>query len=311
MQTAEVRLAGKTLYLPYAEIHGAGVIVKGRWLRIAVFKDEELVEAHETCQAPKIVDELRRGRLRADVFAFTQNFANPTPQYDFFKEWESWAVASTSSFDVWWKSLPQESRKNVRRSEKRGVTIGVTPFSDDLVKGIQAIYDETPIRQGRRFWHFGKPFESVKAAMATYLDRSDFIGAHHGGELIGFIKVTYVDRAAAITQIIAKNAYSDARPMNALLAHAVALCQKKGMELLVYGQYVYGKHRMSPLTEFKRRNGFNEVRLPRYFVPLTIRGALALRLGLQSAIRDKLPAPVINTALKIRSWMYDLQARAR
>ena len=40
-------------------------------------------------------------------------------------------------------------------------------------RGISNVYNETPIRQGRKFWHYGKSFDQVKAANATYLDRSE------------------------------------------------------------------------------------------------------------------------------------------
>ena len=36
---------------------------------------------------------------------------------------------------------------------------GRVPFTDDFVHGIMDIYDETPVRQGRSFWHYKKSFE--------------------------------------------------------------------------------------------------------------------------------------------------------
>src|SRR5262249_27951326 len=148
--------------------------------------------------------------------------------------------------------------------------------------------------QGRRFWHFGKDFASVQREMETYLDRSWFIGAYFNDELVGFVKVASVDRIATITQILSKEALRDARPTNALLAKTVKLCQRRGMSFLLYGQYVYGRHQRSLLTEFKRRNGFEEIRVPRYFVPLTYRGRLAIRLGVHRGLRDRLPEPVVD-----------------
>src|SRR5207253_3934897 len=136
---------------------------------------------------------------------------------------------------------------------------------------------------------FGKDFATVKRENGTYLDRSDFIAAYLKEELIGVVKVTYVSRIAMIMQIVAKNAHRNARPMNALLSKTVELCHTKQMSFLLYGKYVYGRHRKSLLTEFKRRNGFEEVRVPRYFVPITRRGALAVKLGLHVGLRERIP----------------------
>jgi hypothetical protein len=98
------------------------------------------------------------------------------------------------------------------------------------VKGIQQIYNEAPLRQGRPFWHFGKDFDTVKRENGTYLERSEFLGAHLHHELIGFIKIIYVDRIATLIQILAKNEHQDKRPMNALVANAVKLCESKWRE---------------------------------------------------------------------------------
>jgi hypothetical protein len=119
------------------------------------------------------------------------------------------------------------------------VVVRSVPFTDDLVAGIVDIYNETPIRQGRPFWHYGKTFEAVKQMNATYLERSGFLGAFLGDELIGFLKIVYVNRVARLMQIVAKDAHRDKRPMNALIAKAVELCETKNCTDLVYGNYRY------------------------------------------------------------------------
>ena len=43
------------------------------------------------------------------------------------------------------------------------------------------------------------------------------------------------------------------------------------------------------LTYFKRHNGFQRIKVPRYFVPLTAWGRIGLKLGLHHRIRDRLP----------------------
>lgn len=304
--TAEIRVAGKTYNTSAAEICGRTVVVTGRWLRVATIKDEELVEGSDVAAAPRFIEQVRQSKLGADILSFAQKLPETTPRYGYLFEWDSWAAIPITSFQAWWDKLPQESRKNVRRAAKRGVTVRIVEFNDDLVRGIHAIYNETPLRQGRRFWHYGKDFETVKREAGTYTDRSDFVGAYRGDELVGFIKIVYVDRVATLIHIISKTEHHDSRPTNALLARAVELSAAKNMSFLVYGKYVYGRHTNSLLTEFKRRNGFEEIRVPRYLLALNRKGAFAIRFGLHAALRERMPAPVVRFLLTLRGRLYNL-----
>ena len=301
-EQAEIRIAGKTLYVPSAEISGRTVVVTGNWLRWAGVKDEGLVEGEIVDNPPAFVAGMRKSHLRADILTFAQKIPDTEPKYGYEFSWDNWAAVPTTSFDDWWeKRLPQESRKNVRRATKRGVIVEVAQFDDELIKGIQGIYNETLVRQGRRFWHFGKDFETVKKENATYLDRSVFLGAYFKEELIGFIKIIYTDRVATLIQILSKNEHQDKRPTNALLAKAVEVCERKGMLFLLYGKYTYDGDASSPLTEFKRRNGFEEIKYPRYFLSLSATGAVAIRLGLHKGVKRLIPQPTVNFLRRLRS----------
>ena len=171
------------------------------------------------------------------------------------------------------------------------MTVKVVSFDDDLVRGIHRIYNETPVRQGKRFWHFGKDLETVRRELATYLDRSTFIGAYWNHELIGFLKMVYVNSVAMLFHILSMNAHYDKRPMNALIAKAVEVCEQEGISHFVYGQFVYGNKHQSSLVEFKRRNGFEQFNFPRYYVPLTLKGAAFVRLKLYKGLGGLLPEP--------------------
>jgi len=52
--------------------------------------------------------------------------------------------------------------------------------------------------------------------------------------------------------------------------------------------FSYGKKQRDSLADFKRHNGFQKVDLPRYYVPLTAAGRIALRLGLQHGISERI-----------------------
>jgi hypothetical protein len=309
IESAEIRIRGRNTHVPSVQIDGRRIIINGRWIRIAVACDEELVEGEIIAKPTTFISRLKMTGLRADILTFPQKIDEAIPKYQFPMEWDNAAVARTGSFQQWWEKLPQESRKNARRAAKRGVTVKVVNFTDEFIKGIKAIYDETPVRQGMHFWHFGKDFEAVRIENGTYLERSEFIGAYFNGELIGFMKFVYVDKVARIMQILSKSSHYDKRPMNALIAKAVEVCHQKGMSYLVYSKFGFGNKVKSPLAEFKRRNGFEQMLFPRYYVPLTLKGKIALKLNLHRSLLEILPSEVINLLLGVRSALVQIKSK--
>ena len=305
---AEIRIAGKTLYAPSAKICGSTVVVTGNWLRQASIKDEDVAEGEIVTDPSVFLEELKRSGLHADIFSFCQKIPDTTPKYSYPFEWDNSAGIPLTSFDEWWENrLPQETRRNVRRATKRGLVVRPVELDDELVRGIQAIYNETPIRQGRRFWHFGKDFETVKMENETYPERSVFLGAYFHDELIGFTKIIYFDQIATLIHIMSKIEHQDKRPTNALIAKAVEVCAKRGFKFLLYAKFIYDGDHSSQLTEFKRRNGFEEMRYPRYFVPLTLKGAMAVKLGLYKGLRGLIPLPLLVSLKSLRSRIYQMR----
>jgi hypothetical protein len=167
------------------------------------------------------------------------------------------------------------------------------------VKGIWEIYNECPVRQGRRFAHYGKTVDTVRKEADTFIKDSIFIGAFSGDELIGFVKLTMDEERtiASTMNIISMIRHRDKAPTNALIAHAVRACADRGLSYLVYANFAYGKKKPDSVADFKERNGFQPIDLPRYYVPLTPLGDIAFRLGLHRRLVDRIPAPI---AAKIR-----------
>jgi hypothetical protein len=300
----EIRVAGKTLYVPSAEICGRTVVVTGKWIRIAEVKDEAVIEGAIVEEPKSFITKLKESEIQADVFTFAQRPPEIAPKYDYHWEWDNWAAIPTACFEDWWENLPQVSRKNVRRAARRGVAVKIVPFHDDLVKGVHRIYNSILVRDGRLFWHYGKDVHSIRRELATYLDRSDFIGAYWGEELIGFVKMVYVDHMAMLFHIISMDEHYDKRPTNALIAKAAEVCERKGISHLIYGKFIYGNKRRSSLLEFKRRNGFEQINFPRYYIPLTLMGELFVRLRLYRGFSGWVPEPILHVALSCRAWYY-------
>ena len=132
--TVEIRVKGRWVTVPVVEVSGKKLIAKGTWLRTATIRSEEMME--NELEDPRLcIRELKTDGnrvLKADIFTFPQKMTATQPKYSYPIEWDSVAVAQVNSFKDWWDRLPQETRKNVRRSQKRGVVITVNEFDDDL-----------------------------------------------------------------------------------------------------------------------------------------------------------------------------------
>jgi hypothetical protein len=304
----EVRVRGKNTRVPCRYVDGKAVIVLGRWIKMASVHDEEWTAGEVVKNPESFVAQLKQQGLPAHVFTFVQKPPDTKPKHRAHFDWDNFAVIHIESFDGWWEKLPQESRKNTRRSVKRGATVRTVDLDDALIQGITEIYNETPIRQGKPFPHYGKDFSTIKNEVSTMMDRSVFIGAYHGNELIGFIKLVYLGNIASILHIVSKNAHYDKRPTNALIAKTVEICSQRGISHLLYGHYTYGKKTSSPLIEFKKRNGFEEVRVPRYYIPLTLWGRVVVGLRLYRGLLGLLPSGLVNFLVKMRSKFFKKDA---
>jgi hypothetical protein len=307
MQTSsvEISIKGKKRRVPSARILDKTVVILGRAIKLACVQDEEFTQGQVVQDPELFIQKLQEQPLKADIFTFSQKLPETKPKYGYYFEWDNAAVVPLVSFGDWWeKRLPQETRKNVRRAQKRGVVVRSVELNDDLIKGITALYNSTPVLQGQRNAHYGKGFCAVKEMVSTFRGTSEFIGAFFGTELIGFIKLVHMGETTSILHILAKNEHYDKRPANALLAKAVEICCQKRKTHLVYGKYIYGKKADSSLSEFKARNGFEKMLFPRYYVPLSLRGEIAIRLRLHRGLLGILPRTLITLLLGLRAWWF-------
>ena len=161
------------------------------------------------------------------------------------------------------------------------------------------IFNETPVRQGRPFFHYGKDFETVKRQFSRLIFRETIIGAYFQDELIGFIMMDIYDRFARMTQIISYMKHRDKQTNNALVAKAIEICAARGLPHLCYGFWT-----ADSLSEFKLHCGFRKTAVPRYYIPLTFKGKIALALHLHEGLRARLPAPIRRGLKAVRKrWL--------
>jgi len=286
--------------VPTEAVDGYDVIVVGRWPRIAMLHDEEWQEGMNETDPFAYARRVSESTLRAEIFSVAGELDRPV-RGDLFHEMDNVAVINTNDFSGWWTGLPQSARKNARRAKRRGVEMRSVALDESFARGIKAIYDETPLRQGRPFWHYGKDIEQIIHENGTYGDRCEFLGAYVDEELIGFMKWVYVDRTARIMQILCLNSHQDKRPSIALIVRAAEICSQNGIGFLIYGKYTYGRKEDASITIFKKRLGFVQKDFPRYYLPLTVRGELALKLRMHRHLNEVLPASVIRILNTMRA----------
>lgn len=304
ISTEKIAFKGKQVKMPVLNINNFTIAISGKMLKFAQIKDETW-QTEGVTDPLSIINVLKKSKLKADIFTFSQRLPYSKPKFKYYYELDNVAAIPISSFDHWWNNILSTSvRKHTRKAQKKGVEVKVIAFDDNLVQGIMDIYNEAPIRQGNRFWHYGKDFETVKKENSTYKDRADFIGAYYNNELIGFIKQVYVGEIANMMQIISKIKDRDKNTTNALIAKAVEVCAKKEITYLTYGNFIYGKKGADTLTEFKKHRGFEKIDIPKYFIPLTLKGYIAIKLGFHHYPHNLLPKGLLNFLLNLRYKWY-------
>lgn len=239
-------------------------------------------------------------KLKIDVFTFLSSF--PFDDYlNYSFEMDNLAAISINTHEYWFNNqIPKNTKKAILRSLKRGVEIKEVAFSDKLVHQIKEIFDETPFRQGKRFWHYKKDFEIIKKEMGQDLNFSRFIGAFYQNELIGFAKLYRGKKWLRMVQILSKISHRNKCVTNSLISEAVKICENENIPYLIYGKYNYGKKGDDTLTQFKKNNGFIKYDLPRYYVPVSKKGSLALKTGFYRWSYFLLPQCFFKILLKVR-----------
>jgi len=273
------------------ELQIIGSVVKTVRLRSELFVRVE--------DASCFVHEIRKADIPADIATFLQDISDPIPRYSFYHESEKLAVLPITTYDEWFsRQLHFKPRNKLRKALKSGMEVHLQEFSESLLHGIKAIYDESPVRQGKRNRHYQKDLELIKKEHGTFLDRSQFIAAYFAGEMIGFAKVTFCHEFGIFMNFLSKVSHRNKAVNNAILAKAVEICAERGLKGLVYG--ALGGGGTQGLDEFKIANGFECVELPRYFVPLTWLGRMSLKAGLHRGVAQQMPQSFLRAAAKVR-----------
>jgi hypothetical protein len=288
---------GRPVMIDAVLVNDQTYLVTGRLVRTASLK----YEWQEDVENPvELATMLKQAPVRIDLLKFWQRIPETGAKYPYYKEWLPIAAIPISTYEDWWgKQINCKTRNMVRKSQKAGVTVAQVEFSDDFVRGVVEIYNQSPIRRGKRFRHFGKTFPTVKAELSVDLDEALFVGAYYQQELIGFIKFLVADRYAMVTLILDKIAHRDKAPMNGMVAKVVEICADRKIPYFTYTLWREGSH-----GKFQKSVGFEKFPVPEYFMPLTLLGRIALSLRLHRGIKGVIPEAAMVWLLGMRAKWY-------
>jgi hypothetical protein len=290
---------GRPVNIAGIQIDDKRLIVRGRFLTVARLKDEWYDELGDP---EPIIAALKRYRPRPDIFTFWQRLPDTVPIYSYYHEPEALSAIPLKTFEHWWNTqIKSDTRKKAKRPGNRGIEIKVVPLDDAFVRGVMGVFNETPVRRGRPFWHYGKDFQTLKAGLSRDLTKSKFIGAYDQRSLVGFVKLVCAEGRFANPGLIASKLEARKKYVNnALLAKAVELCCQDQIPYLTYTTWRRGSQ-----AEFLIRHGFKKTSVPRYWIALTNKGKIALRLGLHRHIRTYIPDKLWGALLNLRGAFYD------
>jgi hypothetical protein len=295
-----IRWKGVPIRVDAVRAENKAFVILGRFIKTVALRNEWLQDVKDP---ETVIRELKASPARIDLLRFWQQIPESKPKYNYYHEWRHVAAIPVTTYNNWLeKQICSKARNKIRKTQKFGVTIQEHKLNDDLVRGVMEIFNQSPTRRGKRFWHYGKDFETVKKEMSFDLRDSIFITAYHEHELIGFIKLYVTERYAMITLILDKTAHRDKAPMNGMIAKAVEVCAHCRIPYLVYTVWRRGEH-----GQFQKSNGFEKVSVPEYFVPLTLKGEIALRLGLHKGLKGAIPEKIIVWLLWFRSKWYSMK----
>jgi hypothetical protein len=276
---------------------GLEVLIRGKLFRTISLRNE----GYEFIDQPEAFsNEVRRCGSCADLLTFTQSIGRPDPIYDYHRDWDQLAVLPITTYEEWWKrQINDKTRNMVRKAGKKGVVLMPFQLDEQAIRGIKAIYDESPIRQGKPFKHYGKDLQTLFREHATFIDRSEFIGAFLDEMLIGFVKLVHQAGWSSMMQIISLTSQRDKAPTNALIAKSVEICGGKGVPYLQYG--IWSRR---GIGEFKEHHCFRSFQVPRYYVPISSVGRVVLSLGMHKQIRSRIPDRYFDRLIEIRAGWF-------
>lgn len=269
------------------------IIIEGKFPKFVKLRNEWF---EIPAEPEKFISDINEQGIKADILTFRQLVPDTQPKYDYYYVMDPLAVITVSTYEEWFRNQVKSSvRSNIRKSVNRGVEMRVEKFNDDLINGIVKLVNDSRIRQDRKYTYFGYNFDQIKETFAPGSYYCEYIGAYYENELIGFVKLLFAGQCSHNFGMISKVEHRDKAPQYALISKSIERTALRNTPYLLYGQWVDGG-----LGQFKKHLGCQLIEVPKYYVPLSAKGNLVIKLNLQHGLRHFLPRKISNRLKSIR-----------
>jgi len=284
------------------------LLVISRKFLLRIAKDQRWYE-RSIIPTAEFLQRLRERRI--DIFmllerSWTCNIHSP--QKSWAKTEDNVALLYLKSYDEWWKSICKKTRNVIRKAGREGIRTSIAEPDEKLAEGIWRIYNETPIRQERSFLLFGTDLQEVKTSLNSE-QNCTYVGAYLQDELAGFMRLIHGDNIIIISQILSLKKLWNKAINNALIAKAIEVCASENVKWMLYGRM--GDFSNPSLDKFKQSNGFSRFQVTRYYVPITRKGKLAIKLGLYKEAKEMLPRSMKCFSIPIYNWLSRCKIRTK
>lgn len=276
------------------------ITICNKFLKYIKLKNEWFEEPENP---EKFLNEINQKGIKADIFTFRQRLPETKPKFDYYYEMDPLAVIPITTYENWFtKQVKTNVRTAIRKSFKKGLEVRVEELNDTLINSIVDLVNETPIRQGRPYQYFGYSFEQIKNTFSPGPYYCEYLGAYYENELIGLIKLLFAGKCSHNFVMISKLEHRDKSPQNALIAKAVERTALRETPYLLYGEWAGGG-----LGRFKQNVGCKPIKVPKYYIPLTIKGEIAIKFNLHRGIKNLLPERIRNPLRNLRKKMHSMK----
>ena len=147
------------------ELDGIVFESKGRLLRFVSIRDEWIVPIDDP---QNVVSEIRKQKIPIDIFTFVQRLSDLEPHYPYNMEWDNVAAVRISTFEKWFKeSIHPNARNKIRKAKRKGITVRIEPFNDDLILGMMDIFNESQVRRGTSLYLLWAGLRKCPERLAT------------------------------------------------------------------------------------------------------------------------------------------------
>jgi len=269
------------------------IIIEGKFPKFVRLRNEWCEEPEEP---EELIASLNQQEINADILTFRQLLPATEPKYNYYYILDPLAVIPVSTYDDWFtKQVKSNVRSNIRKSVNRGVESRVEEFDEDMINGIVELVNDTPIRQDRKYTYFGYNYEKIKETFAPGSYYCEYIGVYYENKLIGFTKLLFAGQCSHNFGMISKVEHRDKAPQYALISKSIERTALRKTPFLLYGQWVEGG-----LGQFKKHIGCQLIEVPKYYIPLTAKGNLVIKLNLHLGFRNLLPRKISNLLKSLR-----------